>query len=280
MEQLSAAELDALNRLAGAVGLCGGSGSPNLLSPANEAWTVATPTLKWSAVTNPPTTQYKLEIRRASNQAIVYNPMLGNVTSHVVPAGKLLDDVRYLWRVRACNSGGCGPWSCEWALTPRAYVQVDLGITDIDYGLTPVEPADGKTIWTKITGCNGNQFHVKKNRGAATTPTSRYFYFQVDDRFIKNGSHKNVTFAVKFWDSNPPENGWSGEMRLEYHAAGNVYKSAGTISVGNTNCMRRVTLSVSDAYFGNGQSGGADFRIWAGTGDTRRFLDVVSVSRN
>ena len=40
-----------------------------------------------------------------------------------------------------------------------------------------------------------------------------------------------------------------------------------------------MTFPVSDAYFGNGQSGASDFRIVAGTGDTRRFINVVRVTK-
>jgi hypothetical protein len=40
-----------------------------------------------------------------------------------------------------------------------------------------------------------------------------------------------------------------------------------------------VTFPISDAYFGNGENGASDLRIVAGTGDTRRFINIVRVTK-
>lgn len=256
--------------------------SPNLTAPANGAWVFLTPALAWSAVTaNPAVDQYQVQVRRSSNGSLVHSKTL-TATSYQVPAGVLADKVTYKWRVRAHNSAGWGAWSGYRTFLVRAYAKVDLGLnSDLEDGISrpSPEPPDGKTVGQTITNaCDGVNVQLRKNRGEAVSPAARYLYFRVDDQFIKNGSHKKVDFYVQYRDSSPPANGWSSQFCIQYQATGGV-KTAGCKTVGNTGCMKAVTFSVTDAYFGNGQNGGSDFRIFAGHGNTRRFVNEVKVTK-
>jgi hypothetical protein len=260
-------------------------GAPALVAPADGAWTTLRPLLDWNAVTaNPPVERYELELRKVAGGNLVYTKLLGaSATEQLVPSGILADRTSYKWRVRAENAEGWGAWSAYRTFLVRLYVQVDLNGNDAVDGITRSEPGDGETVAVTIqNACNNNQnVSVRKNLGNESTRggIDRYFYFRVDDAFAKNGSHPVVDIRVDFWDSKPPGSGWSPELCVQYHATNNTYKQAGCVTVNNTRCLRTVTFPVSDAYFGNGQNGASDLRIVAGTGDTRRFVNIVRVTK-
>jgi hypothetical protein len=85
------------------------------------------------------------------------------------------------------------------------------------------------------------------------------------DTFIAPG------VTIDYYDSG------TGTLMLQYDAASAVYKNGPTIQLTNTNTWQQETLQVSDAYFGNRQNGGGDFRVFLDTGVTR-YLDVIEVS--
>jgi hypothetical protein len=267
--------------------LSGGGGTvppaPLLVAPADGAWTTLRPLLDWSPVTaNPPVEHYELEIRKVSGGTLVYSKLLGAATTEqLVPTGILADKTNYKWRARAENAEGWGTWSAYRTFLVRTYVQVDLGNTDAEDGVARSEPGDGETIAVTVqNACNNNQnVPLRKNLGEDSTRggIDRYLYFRVDDAFAKNGSHKVVDIRVDFWDSK--QSGWSSDLCVQYHATNNTYKQAGCVTVNNTKCMRTVTFPISDAYFGNGENGASDLRIVAGTGDTRRFINIVRVTK-
>jgi subtilisin family serine protease len=270
--------------------LSGGGGgtvpaAPTLAAPADGAWTSLRPLLDWNPVTaTPPVERYELEVRKVAGGNLVYTKLLGaGTTEQLVPSGIFADKVSYKWRVRAENAEGWSAWSAYRTLLVRLYVQVDLNPNDAEDGITRSEPGDGETVAVTIqNACHNNQnVSLRKNLGVDSTRggVDRYFYFKVDDAFAKNGSHPAVDIRVDFWDSKPPGSGWSPELCVQYHATNNTFKQAGCVTVNNTRCLRTATFSVSDAYFGNGQNGASDFRVVAGTGDTRRFVNVVRVTK-
>ena len=85
--------------------------APILISPVNGATGQSlTPTLIWSGVSGAVT--YKAQV---SNDSLFSSTLLDSagipLTQVIVPAGRLLNNHRYYWRVNATNTAGTGPWS-------------------------------------------------------------------------------------------------------------------------------------------------------------------------
>lgn len=90
--------------------------SPQLLSPQNRALVRRTkPLLKWSRVEE--ARYYDLQVRHAGDHA------WRQETTTLEPRFKFVNDlesrVRTKWRVRACNSAGCGEWTRWWGFAVK-----------------------------------------------------------------------------------------------------------------------------------------------------------------
>ncbi|MHC4799571.1 MAG: fibronectin type III domain-containing protein, partial [Planctomycetota bacterium] len=148
-------------------------------------------------------------------------------------------------------------------------VQVDLGITDNEDGLSRVEGvSDGDTEAVTIGGRE-----ARKNRD----PDDHYIYFDVDDSFAFQGNWPEAYITIDYYDTG------SGNLKLQYDSSDpapfpdDIYKDGGSVPLTGTNTWKEHTYHVTDAYFGNRQNGGADFRI-TGTGGITFYLDVVKVA--
>ncbi|HOF60868.1 MAG TPA: DUF5010 domain-containing protein [Candidatus Latescibacteria bacterium] len=140
---------------------------------------------------------------------------------------------------------------------PSAEGSVVLGAQNNEQGLHHVlmNAGDG---WT-APGSRGD-------RGArCNLPQSgqqgSYFYFQVDDSLICNGSDPEAWVEVTYWDG---EGTW---FELQYDSRGtaflDAYKAAGRRSITGVQEWRTTTFNLKDAWFGNRQNGGSDFRVYA-----------------
>jgi len=96
-----------------------------------------------------------------------------------------------------------------------------------------------------------------------------YMWFKIDDRYVMGGP-TDATITVTYFDTG--YDSW----QLEYDASGNAYKVAGTINKTNTASWKKAVFSVSDAWFGNMQLGGADLRINC-MGDGDEYIHLVDV---
>ena len=142
-------------------------------------------------------------------------------------------------------------------------VTTNLGTTDITLGLNRLVNNDGDTTPVTIGGRD-----ARKNLDPSS---DYYFYFNAHDYFAYQGNKPDVYISIDYYDTG------TGSLTLQYDAASNAYKSGGSVALTGTNTWKQFYYHVSDAYFGNRQNGGADFRILAGAGNTF-YLDVVSVS--
>jgi hypothetical protein len=116
MAQLNTpSEIDAVDRLADVLDVdppAPPPPPPTLVSPPHGATTTTTPTFVWNAVVaDPPVNNYKLQIRRSSDNVKVFGAFVGNVTTHTLAAGKLSPGVTYKWRVKAFSPSGKSGWS-------------------------------------------------------------------------------------------------------------------------------------------------------------------------
>jgi len=143
------------------------------------------------------------------------------------------------------------------------YVFYNLG-EDQAERMTHPQPADGTTTTTTTAGVL-----CRKN---VDTGSDKYMYFGVDDGFAFQGSKTELCVSIEYYDTG------LGKLRLQYDAGdGNHYKDGGEVSLGWSNEWKHYSYKVNDAWFGNGQNGGADFRINKTSGGNF-YIDRVTVT--
>jgi hypothetical protein len=145
---------------------------------------------------------------------------------------------------------------------PTTEVSIDLGSPDVQAGMTHPQNADGETVPFTIGGRTG-----RKNSNPAD---DFYFYFGVSDAFAYQGSKPNVYVLADYYDSG------THSISLQYDASGGAYNTAGDVTLTNTNTWKQAVWHLNDAYFGNRENAGADFRI-ACIGPTF-YLDKIMVT--
>jgi hypothetical protein len=268
----------------------GGGGAPNpptLLSPANGNWTGLTPLLKWNTVNG--ADNYTLQVIPVTGGEPVFTKTATQNTTEQVPSGKLFENINYKWRVKACAGQNCSAWSTERTFTVKLKVDVNLGTTNITNGLYPnnPEPGDGETFATNVVGVN-----LRENYGDTSGhgANDRYFYFKVDDKFIKDSKdgagqdQKSVQIKIRYYDHR--ETGWETNTLCLFYdsiSAGGSKMHPSCVTVGTTNTMKTYTWTITnDVYFGGRISSQADFRIKTGNDSppkTRRYIDTVTVTK-
>ena len=92
--------------------------------------------------------------------------------------------------------------------------------------------------------------------------------------YAYQGSKPEAYITIDYYDTG------TGSLGLQYDASGSAYTSGGSVALTGTNTWLQHTFHVTDAYFGNRQNGGADFRITGpGSGNTF-YIDLVQVSES
>jgi parallel beta-helix repeat protein len=93
--------------------------TPTLTSPSNgSTLNDNTPTLRWTAVTDPSGVKYTLQY--STDNSFQTGTTVENLTdnAYTVPTNMALVDAKYYWRVRAANgAGGISDWSGIWWFT-------------------------------------------------------------------------------------------------------------------------------------------------------------------
>jgi hypothetical protein len=149
----------------------------------------------------------------------------------------------------------------------RESVWVNLSTTDIEEGVNLVTVGDGNTTPATVNGRA-----ARRNTNAAGG--DYYIYFNVDDEFAFEGSLPLIAIDVDYYDLG------TGTLTLQYDSFGDgldhFYRSAGSVTLGDNDTWKQHTFYLEDAYFGNRQNNGADFRLSAGVGTTF-YLDVIQV---
>jgi len=144
-------------------------------------------------------------------------------------------------------------------------VSIDMGTTDTEEGLTNIQAPDGYTAPADI-----GERNCKTNTDPAT---DHYFYFGIDRLY--EGSEPQAWITIDYYDTG------SGSLVLEYDSnTGDdipaIDKNGGSISLTGSNTWKQHTFHITDAYFGDRQNMGADFRITRSeTGPM--YLDTVTV---
>jgi len=91
---------------------------PSLTSPVGCISDVR-PTFTWSA--SPRATNYSIAVTRVDIENFFINTSGVTTTSYRYPGSlsNLLSGVQYRWKVKACNSDGCGVWTASIVFTPN-----------------------------------------------------------------------------------------------------------------------------------------------------------------
>jgi hypothetical protein len=144
---------------------------------------------------------------------------------------------------------------------PIPFASVDLGTTDVSNGLVD-HPAEGDgTTTPTIIGGRDCRTNVDPN-------SDPYAYFAVDDALVFEGSLQTLTVAFDYFDSG------TGDLHLDYDGTSSEWTTVPGVTLTDTNTWKRCNINLTDAYFGNRENGGADFRIAKGGGG-HFYLDKV-----
>lgn len=234
-------------------------------SPANNAVDVSLyPTLTWSA----------------DSQAVSFKVYFGTTTlaykttvttkSYAVPTSPLMYySTTYRWRIDAVNSAGTVTTGPIWSFTTKAAppaISINMGNPDQNDHVYRVNFGDGETVPESIAG-----------RDARRTigDSDPYMYFNILDNWAYNGSKPRLAITIIYYDNNNAAG--NGYLELQYNAPGNAYKCGGVVMLTGSNTWKQHTFYVEDAYCGNLQNGGADFRIARNLGGYM-YLDIVHIA--
>jgi hypothetical protein len=183
------------------------------------------------------------------------------------------DRVPYLivdYSVQGCSTGTTPVDPQSVTGLPVSFATVDLGSPDVADGLTHVSEGDGHTAPATAAGriCRTNV--VPADVGSPCNPCrDGYMYFAVDDGLVFQGSLPAVTISFDYFDEG------TGSFDLHYDGDLSQWSSGPTVALTGTNTWNRGSFTVTDAYFGNRQNYGADFRIAGPAGHF--YLDNVSI---
>jgi hypothetical protein len=140
---------------------------------------------------------------------------------------------------------------------------LDLGTFNHDQGLSLLGNGDGRTEAIDIGGRNARK---------TLDPTQdHYMYFAVWDEWAFQGNRPDVEITIDYYDAP------TGTLSLQYDASGTErFKLGGSVTMTGSGTWRQHTFHVTDAYLGNRQVAGADFRISGGTNTF--YIDHVQVA--
>jgi len=195
---------------------------------------------------------------KTGNRVFVNTGGWQNWTTIIIPA-RYLTAGQHILRVEVV-SGGWNLDKIDVYSRGADAVSIDLASTNINDGMTHISSGDGDTVaWT----AGGHQ--CRKN----STSSDLYMYFTVADAWAYQGSKQNVYITVDYYDVG------SWTLGLNYDAVGQVWKYVAGPALTNTGTWKQYTFHVTDAYFGNRENYGADFRICGTSGEWG--LDTVCV---
>lgn len=120
------------------------------------------------------------------------------------------------------------------------------------------EPAEKGLAWTKG---NDGEYYLVSGQADGAAPYNKFFYFDVDDAFFREGSGA-ATVIVHFFDRG------TGAIHVEYDSwdpdggkEEGAYKTSGYVNKNNTLNWSTAAFYLEDPRFAGRENSGADFRV-------------------
>jgi len=173
----------------------------------------------------------------------------------------------YQWRIDSVDANSKITTGDVWTFTTKGVplaIAINLGNPDQNDQVYRVDVPDGNTEPYTIGGIDARR---------TLASDDYYMYFSVADSWAFQGTRPQLAITIIYYD------GGTGYLELQYDSTANPYKSGGIVNLTNTNTWKQFTFNVSDAYFGNRENGGADFRIARNLMTTPLYLDWVHIAR-
>jgi len=140
----------------------------------------------------------------------------------------------------------------------------DLGDNEFFQGLA------NPRLWSGSDGHLDVVNYAGHNCRKGTAADDVYFYFNVADSLIYNGSPSTVYIKVEYYDSS------SGFIQPQYDSTAGAYTSATQANFTGTNTWKTQTWTLTSCKFANRQNGSSDFRLYVGSNNV--YIDRVWVS--
>jgi len=140
-------------------------------------------------------------------------------------------------------------------------VSVDLGNPEFLDGMTHIQVGDGDTVPWTAAGHN-----CRENVDFPDV----YMYFGVSNSWAYQGNKQNVYITCDYYDHG------TSTLGLDYDSTSSSYQHVAGPTLTNTNTWKQYTFHVTNAYFGNRENNGADFRFTI-SGQQEWGIDTVCV---
>ena len=140
-------------------------------------------------------------------------------------------------------------------LAAIACVPVGAEVSEwVDLGVTNASSPNGLTCFNEGVALNGADT-LDGVECRKTVLASNTLAFDVNDSWAFEGNRRSVCIAIEYYDST------SQTLRLEYDSLNGVTTEGGRLFRSGTNSWKTHLWCIEDAYFGNRQPYGGDFRL-------------------
>jgi hypothetical protein len=188
-----------------------------------------------------------------------------NIYNSFSAYGAKLEDISVVTGSEYSSLSASGTNDVGWRLLPGNYErflhQINPNATSAGYWNIDDEHKD------VMYGRFGRGFDIANNKNA--------LYFDVEDNFFRNkplNSAYPITVEITYYDDG------KGSWQLYYDAKSTSNKLAATITCTNSGTWKKRTITLSDAYFDNRSTKGADFYI-KNAGSENVIFSTVELSR-
>ncbi len=124
--------------------------------------------------------------------------------------------------------------------------------SNYSFGLSQYDPDNTSVPLWKLGGKEGLFARRTDQAGA-----KNYLSFKVDSRYLYRNTSSNVEITVTYLDKG------ADTWELDYDASDDPNKVAGVVTKTDTNQWKNMTFNLGDAYFGQRQENGTDFRLYS-----------------
>src|SRR6478735_5170749 len=188
-----------------------------------------------------------------------------NIYNSFSPYGAKLEDISVATGSEYAGLSASGTNDVGWHLLPGNYErflhQINPNATSAGFWNIDDEHKD------VMYGRFGRGFDIANNKNA--------LYFDVEDNFFRNkplNSAYPITIEITYYDDG------KGSWQLYYDAKSTSNKLAATVTCTNSGTWKKRTITLSDAYFANRSTKGADFYI-KNAGNENVIFSTVELSR-